>query len=89
MEENNLLNHGIILENRKQLSLTGVNECIGFDEETIQLNTKLGKLTIKGAGLHIQNYNTDTGELSAEGKIHAIVYTASDNQKSFLGKIFR
>ncbi len=89
MEEKNLLNHGVILENRKQISLSGVSECIGFDEETIQLNTKLGKLTIKGSGLHIQNYNTDTGELSAEGKIHAIVYTASDNQKSFFGKIFR
>jgi len=89
LQENNLVNHGIILENRKQISLSGVSECIGFDDETIQLNTKLGKLVIKGSSLHIQNYNIDTGELSAEGKINAIVYTASDNQKSFLGKIFR
>ena len=88
MEEQNLLSHSIILENRKIINLSGVNECIGFDEETILLNTKLGKLTIKGTGLHIQNYNTQTGELSAEGKIHAIAYTSSDN-KNFFSKLFR
>ena len=32
------------LQNRKKLSLTGVNELMSFDEEKIVLNTMLGKL---------------------------------------------
>lgn len=89
MEENNLLNHSIIIENRKEISLSGVSDCLEFDEETINLNTKLGKLTIKGSGLHIQSFDTETGEMTAQGRIHAVVYTSSDNNKSILGKLFR
>ena len=35
----------ITLENRKRLTLTGVEEVISFDDEKILLNTKLGFLT--------------------------------------------
>ena len=38
----------ITLENRKKMTLTGVEEGISFDDEKILLNTKLGALTIKG-----------------------------------------
>ena len=41
----------IILENRKKMTLTGVEEVISFDDEKILLNTKLGALTIKGQSL--------------------------------------
>ena len=37
----------IILENRKKITLTGVDEVISFDEEKILLNTKLGALNNK------------------------------------------
>lgn len=89
MEENNILNHSVILENRKNLSISGVKECLGFDEETINLDTNFGKMTIKGMGLHIVSFNTESGELTADGRINAIVYTASQNQGGFFGKIFK
>ena len=90
MQENNNISSGsIIIENRKIINLSGVSECLGFDDETILLDTKLGKLTIKGSGLHIQSFNTTTGELTAEGRIHAVAYTVNDTKQSFLGKIFR
>ncbi|MBQ4120172.1 MAG: sporulation protein YabP [Clostridia bacterium] len=90
VQENNTITAGsIIIENRKVINLSGVSECLGFDEETILLDTKLGKLTIKGNSLHIQNFNTATGELTAEGRIHAVAYTVSDTKQSFFGKIFR
>ncbi len=79
----------IIVENRKKINVTGVNECIGFDEETILLDTQLGKLTIKGIGLHIKEFNTSTGELIADGKIHALAYSINNTKQSFFSKIFR
>lgn len=36
------------LEDRKKLTLSGVVEVMSFDEEKIDLTTKLGNLTIKG-----------------------------------------
>ena len=39
----------IILENRKKMTLTGVEEVISFDDEKILLNTKLGALKKKKA----------------------------------------
>ena len=85
----NIANHGVILENRKSLSLSGVEECLGFDDETIHLKTKLGELYVKGIGLHIINFDTKTGDLSAEGRINAIIYTASNDKKNIFSKIFR
>lgn len=87
--ENNIINQSILIENRKQISLTGVCECIGFDDETILLDTKLGKVTVKGYGLHIISFNTDSGELLAEGRIHAVAYTQNDQKAGFFSKLFR
>lgn len=89
MEEVVINNHSIIVENRKNLNLSGVKDCLGFDDETINLLTVFGKLTVKGNGLHIINFNTETGELSAEGKINALVYTADEISRGFFGKIFK
>lgn len=82
-------NHGIILENRKNLTISGVEDCLAFDEETIVLKTKLGKFVIKGFGLHIINFDTKSGDLSAEGKINALIYTAENDKKSLVSKIFK
>lgn len=80
---------GIIIENRKQISISGVEDCLSFDEETINLKTKLGILVIKGISLHIENFNTNTGELTATGRINAAVYTVTDDKKSVFSRIFR
>ena len=89
MEEKINLNHSVIIENRKKLNLSGVKDCLGFDDETIVLNTVLGKLTIKGTALHIQNFDTSTGDFTAEGRVHAIVYTADQSKDGFFSRIFR
>ena len=59
MEEVIRSNHNIIIEDRKKLTLSGVKDVISFDDETLLLETALGRLTVKGAGLHIVNYVGD------------------------------
>ena len=73
MEEVIRSNHNIIIEDRKKLTLSGVKDVISFDDETLLLETALGRLTVKGAGLHIVNFDTASGDLFAEGKIYAAV----------------
>ena len=90
MEENSNVYQNIIIESRKKLNISGVKDVTSFDDETILLDTKLGKMTVKGENLHIENFNTEIGDLMATGQIHAVVYM-SDGKSSggFISRIFR
>ena len=82
-------NHNIIIEDRKKLTLSGVKDVILFDDESLLLETVLGRLTLKGAGLHIVNFDTASGDLFAEGKIYAAVYTSDEKNGGFFSRVFR
>ncbi len=90
MEENANIYQNVIIESRKKLNISGVKDVLSFDDETILLDTFLGKMTVKGEGMRVENFNTETGDFTAVGKIHAVVYM-SDGKSSggFISKIFR
>ncbi|MEE1055518.1 MAG: YabP/YqfC family sporulation protein, partial [Acutalibacteraceae bacterium] len=48
LEDKKPVNHNIIVEDRKKFTLTGVKDVVSFDEETVCLETFLGRLVIKG-----------------------------------------
>ena len=82
--------HSMIIEDRKNLTLTGVCDVSGFDEQCVVLQTELGELTVKGAGLHINNFSHESGELSMDGEVDSLVY--SENHKTeggFLSRLFK
>ena len=82
--------HNIIMENRRQLTITGVMDIDSFDENSVILFTDLGELTIKGQSLHINRIDVDTGDLLMEGEIEQLYYTDNQQQKgSFFSKLFR
>lgn len=89
MEENIRRNHNIIVEDRKKMTLTGIKDVLSFDEETFVLDTALGRLTVKGSGLHIIGFDTSSGELSAEGKLYAFVYTAEEKRGGAFSRLFK
>ena len=64
----------VILENRNRLNITGVEDVLSFDEETITALTTLGLLIIKGNDLHLNQFSLDTTELSIEGEIISLQY---------------
>lgn len=74
--------HNLILENRKKLSVSGVEDVVNFDEETIVLDTVMNRLSICGKNLHINKLSVDAGEVVVEGDINSCVYSvAEENQK--------
>ena len=83
--------HNIILENRRSLSVTGVEDVDSFDESNIVLFTEMGLLSVRGEDLHINRLSVDTGEISVEGEIHSIGYSDSDTKKSqsLISKLFK
>ncbi|WP_303160767.1 sporulation protein YabP [Ruminococcus champanellensis] len=84
-------NHNAILENRKNLLLTGVTDVESFDERTVSLYTQLGELTVQGRQLHVNGMNLETGEVTIEGDVWALCYGERDKRGplSLLGKLFR
>jgi sporulation protein YabP len=82
----------IILENRKKLILTGVEEVISFDDEKILLNTKLGFLTIKGSELKMNKLDVQNGDVIIVGNVSSIVYSSKEVKKekeSIISKLFK
>lgn len=82
----------ITIENRKKISLNGVNEVISFNDEQIILNTNLGTLHIKGQELKMNKLDVQNGEVLINGTINSCVYTNKDNKKDkekILTKLFK
>ena len=67
--------HNLILENRKKLSVSGIEEVESFNEEEIILRTsEEGVLVIKGEDLHINKLSVDSGDVSITGEVSAMDY---------------
>ncbi len=82
--------HNVILEGRRILTVSGVNDIDSFDEQSVVLFTDMGELTVKGSNLHINKLNVDTGELNIDGDIHTLVYTDDDvKRRGFFEKLFK
>lgn len=85
-----LLEHNLILKDRKEISLTGVTDVDSFDENSVVAYTNFGELTISGNNLHIGALDTEKGELSIDGEITSLCYL--DNRpksEGFFRKVFR
>ncbi len=89
MDENIRSNNNIIIENRKKFNISGIKDVVSFDEETIILESVLGRLVLKGSGMHIQSFDAQTGDLLGEGRINAAVYTVDEKSGGLFSRIFR
>ena len=82
--------HNIVMNDRKNLSLTGVEEVLSCDEEIVSVRTSMGELTISGMKLHIGSFNRASGELKLDGTVKELVYADIDPQRrGFFGRLLR
>jgi len=72
--------HQIRLNNRKELHLTGVQEVIRFDDNSVLLATAAGNLSVKGSNLKMGNLSLENGELKLSGQIDAISYSGAEEK---------
>ena len=90
--ENISLTHGISINERNKMYITGVNKIESFDEQEFLLDTYMGFLAIKGSGLEILRLDTKDGILSIKGTIDSLSYFDSikkNNKTSFFDKLFK
>lgn len=82
----------LVLENRKKLNVSGVNDVLSFDDQVVIVDTELGLLTVKGDNIRINKLSLDTAEVIIEGDISSLTYSQSKQEKntgSLLSKIFK
>ena len=66
--------HHVVIEERKSLTVSGVEDVERFDETGIVMSTSAGLLVVTGEDLHIGKLSLDGGELHVDGRIDSIAY---------------
>ena len=74
MEEMLQLPHKLTLNQREDLSLTGVAEVISFDDTAVILKTQLGILNVSGRDLVLKTLSVEGGQVSVSGHICTLIY---------------
>lgn len=86
---NNTIPHNLILENRRSLRISGVNDVEMYTEKKIVLNTSAGEIVIKGKDLNIGSLDADTGDFSMAGLVLSITYNRFDSSENAVIRLFR
>ncbi|MBM6896302.1 sporulation protein YabP [Pseudoflavonifractor capillosus] len=83
--------HHVTMEDRRSLTVSGVEDVERFDESNIVLSTTQGVLVVSGEGLHIEKLSLDGGDLKVEGKIDALTYEEGTEQRAggFFSRLLR
>ena len=84
MQEN--YQHSVSIEQRKKLSVSGVESVAAFSEVKIVLALGGGeRMQVAGSGLKITGFSKASGQFTAEGTILGVSYGG----KSFAAKLFK
>ena len=86
------ITQNLILENKENLTITGVRDVLSFDDQIVILDTELGMLTVKGENIKINKLSIDSGDVILEGEINNLNYSKDNfdkKQSSLIGKIFK
>lgn len=79
--------HTFTLENRKRALMTGVIKVISSNETCLLLETSDGGLSVVGEGLKINKFDVDSGQLTFEGVVNKMQYSAA--KAPLLKRIFK
>lgn len=80
--------HSVILDDRKKLSLSGVEDVQSFDETVIVIKTSMGMLIVRGSGLHVGRISLETGDMSVEGQISDLNYEERREEGGLFARLF-
>ena len=64
----------ITMEDRRRLTITGVEDIESFDDLTVIANTTRGTVAVKGHELRLEKLSLDSGEVVIEGTIDSVEY---------------
>ena len=85
--------HKVVMTNRRNCTVNGVNDVLSFDIHEILLETEQGMLMIKGDELHVSRLTLEKGEVDIDGRSPSFTYSdmmsAGHKNESLLRRLFR
>ena len=84
--------HTVNISERRVIHISGADDVLSFDENSVVLSTSLGIMSVDGENLRILKLNTDgDGTLIIEGTIGGVFYIdenpSKKKNKSAMGKL--
>lgn len=79
----------VIITNRNELKITGVEKVTGFSETAITLNISNQTMTVLGEQMHAQKLDVENGELVVMGLINSIKWDTKKEKIPLLKRIFK
>jgi len=80
--------HKLTLNERKQLTMSGVTEVVSFEETAVVLQTALGTLLVQGQELKLKTLSPEGGQVTVNGEISALIYE-EPRESSFWQRLWR
>ena len=75
----------IIISDRKTVEIDQVSSVLSFDEEGVLIEGILGKISVEGNVLKIENFEKATGKIMITGNILCAVYLKKAEKKKGRG----
>lgn len=89
-KKNAIMPHHLILDNQRELTLSGINDVDSFDDTVVIVYIEGGELTIKGSDLQIVRLSLETGDMQIDGHIESMAYAQVQSRASgFFGRLFK
>lgn len=66
--------HKLQLNERRQLTVTGVTEVVSFEENAVVLQTGMGTLIVQGQQLQLKTLSLEGGQVAVDGNVSALIY---------------
>lgn len=86
-QENTISQEKLVLDSRKNISLSAVETVDGFNEQMLKLTVNGTKLQIVGDNIKITAFNKANGNLCAQGDFYEIKY--SHQKQPLVKRIFK
>ena len=83
------LPHKLQLNDRAQLTMTGVTEVVSFEETSVVLRTSLGTLVVQGRDLQLKTLSLEGGNVAVSGTVFALTYEEPRQAGSFWQRLFQ
>lgn len=72
----------LVLDDRKEMQVSGVRNVESFDDRQIMLDTVLGGIQLNGEGLKINGLDLEAGQITINGQIDRLEYGKSLEERS-------
>lgn len=79
--------HKLTLNERSQLTMTGVTEVVSFEDSAVVLRTSLGILTVHGQNLQLKTLSLEGGQVAVEGTVSALIYEENRQTGGWLRRL--